>query len=236
MIPKTRDGRVLFCIPWKEHVLVGTTDTPVESPILEPHARESEIDFILETASEYLAVKPTRADIKSVFAGIRPLIKKGDSKTSSLSRSHELFVDSSRLVTITGGTWTTARKMAEDALDKAIDIGALERRGCITESLPIKAPLSTDDDTVLHTNFAIRKGDIIRAVRYEMARSVEDVLARRRRVLFLDAQAAIELAPHVAKIMADEFGRDLDWISQQLAEFRLLAAGYKPRLRYETED
>jgi glycerol-3-phosphate dehydrogenase len=236
MIPETRDGRVLFCIPWNDHVLVGTTDTPVDSPTLEPRALDREIDFILDTASEYLAAKPTRADVRSVFAGIRPLVKKGNAKISSLSRSHELFVDDAGLVTITGGKWTTARKMAEDAIDKAIEIGDLEHRSCITENLPVEPPVSTDDDTVLDSNFAITRGAILRAVRDEMARCVEDVLARRTRALFLDAFAAIKLAPEIANIVAKELGRDANWINEQVTEFRMLADGYKPRLRSETED
>jgi glycerol-3-phosphate dehydrogenase len=236
VIPKTRDGRVLFCNPWKERVLIGTTDTPVDSPTLEPRALDSEIDFILDTASEYLAVKPTRADVKSVFAGIRPLIKKDHTKTSSLSRNHELFVDASGLVTITGGKWTTARRMAEDAVDKAIEVSGLDRHSCITENLSVESPLKTENDTILHSNFAITRGDILRAVRDEMARSVEDVLARRTRVLFLDADAAIELAPEVANIVAEELGRNANWINVQVTEFRMLADGYKPRLRSEMED
>lgn len=227
MIPKTSDGRVLFCIPWHAHILVGTTDTAVAEPTLEPEALNSEIDFILETASKYLAVKATRNDIMSVFAGIRPLVKNGSTvKTSSLSRSHFLFADESGLVTITGGKWTTFRKMAEDAVDKAIEIGNLGNGKCVTADLSIMPPDEIDDQERLHPEFEITRSDVVRAVKNEMARTVEDVLARRARVLFLDARAALEIAPEIARIMADELGRDDVWIDQQIQEFHLLARGY----------
>lgn len=229
MIPKTSDGRVLFCIPWKGRVLIGTTDTPVGLPTLEPQALESEIDFILDNAAKYLSMKPTRGDIKSVFAGIRPLIMKGPAaKTSSLSRGHELLVDASGLVTITGGKWTTYRKMAEDAVDKAAAVAGLDRRNSVTASLPIEQPANSEDDTALDSNFAITRGEVVRAIRDEMARTVEDVLARRTRILFLDADAAIRLAPRVAEIMAKELGRGDVWIKAQVAEFEVVAAGYAP--------
>ena len=226
MIPKTTDGRVLFCIPWHGHILVGTTDTPVESPALEPRALEREINFILETVSPYLSTNPTRNDIKSVFAGIRPLIKSGSKKTSSLSRGHELFVDTSGLITITGGKWTTFRRMAEDAVDKAMEIGRLEKRKCITFDLPILPPEKLNNRERLHSELEVTGADFLRAVKNEMARTVEDVLSRRTRVLFLDANAAIELAPKVARMMAEEFGRDEAWIDQQIQEFRSVAGGY----------
>src|SRR5436190_8196168 len=227
MIPKTSDGRVLFCIPWHGHVLVGTTDTPVDKPSLEPEALKSEVDFILKTASSYLAAKPARSDIMGVFAGIRPLVKKGSTvKTSSLSRGHYLFVDESGLITITGGKWTTFRKMAENAVDKAIEIGNLGNRKCMTADLSIVGPEEIDDRERLHSEFDITTADVVRAVRDEMARTVEDVLARRTRFLFLDANAAIELAPNVARTMAEELGRDAAWADQQIEDFRSFARGY----------
>lgn len=227
MIPKTSDGRVLFCIPWHGHVLVGTTDTPVAEPTLEPEALKSEVDFILETASSYLAAKPTRNDILSVFAGIRPLVKNGSTvKTSSLSRSHFLFADESGLVTITGGKWTTFRKMAEDAVDKAMEVGNLGNRKCVTADLPLMVREESSDRARLHSEVEITRAEVISAVKNEMARTVEDVLARRTRVLFLDARAAIELAPSVARMMAEELGRDEAWIDQQIEDFQSVARGY----------
>ena len=227
MIPKTADGRVLFCIPWLGHVLMGTTDTPVEKADPEPKALESEIDFILETAADILSVKPTRADILSVFAGVRPLIKRaGNASTSSLSRSHDLIVDGFRLVTITGGKWTTFRQMAEDAVDKAAETVGLERRPCVTNEIPIEGPGAAVSGESLSDELSITHNEVVRAVRDEMARSVEDVLARRSRALFLNARSAIQLAPAVAEIMAAELGRDPQWVEHQITEFRETAASY----------
>ena len=228
MIPKTSDGRVLFCIPWHDHLLVGTTDTPVGSATLEPHALEKEIGFILATAGEYLTETPTRDDILSVFAGIRPLIKSGgSSRTASLSRSHHLFVDDSGLVTITGGKWTTYRKMAEDAVDKAIESGKLEKRKCVTGDLKIEGPaISSHEPEKLHPDLPYARSDVARAVRDEMAMTVEDVLARRTRSLFLNAKAAVEIAPRVAELMANELGKDETWIADQIRQFDQTAQNY----------
>jgi glycerol-3-phosphate dehydrogenase len=227
MIPKTRDGRVLFCIPWDDHILVGTTDTPVKTAELEPHALEAEIEFILETASGYLAAKPTRGDILSVFAGIRPLVKAGAStNTSSLSRGHHIFVDASGLVTITGGKWTIYRRMAEDAVNKAAEIAALDPRDCVTADLPIKPPATLDENERLHPDFPYTPSDVVRAVCDEMARTVEDVLARRTRLLFLDARTATELAPKVGELMAKELVKNDAWVVQQVDSFRSIAEIY----------
>ena len=227
LVPKTSDGRVLFCIPWKDHVLLGTTDTPVETPELEPKALNGETDFILETASEYLAAKPTRDDILSVFAGIRPLVKSGSSgSTASLSRGHHLFLDAAGLVTITGGKWTTYRQMAEDAIDKAIEIGALKNTKSETADLPIGPPLKLENGERLHQDLDITSGEVLLAVRDEMARTVEDILARRTRALFLDAKAAIEIAPRVGELMAGELGKDQERVQQQVEDFNKTAENY----------
>jgi glycerol-3-phosphate dehydrogenase len=228
MIPKTSDGRVLFCIPWHDHLLVGTTDTPVENPTLEPEALRSEIDFVLETVGEYLTSKPAREDILSAFAGIRPLVKKGAANiTSKLSRSHDLFVDASGLVTITGGKWTTYRQMAEDVVNKAIEIGMLERRECVTAELPIAAPESRVSEAErLHPDLPYTHADVVDAVQNEMARTVEDILARRTRGLFLNARAAIDIAETVAGIMANELSKDSKWISDQVEDFHAVARYY----------
>lgn len=233
MIPKTSDGRVLFCLPWYEYLLVGTTDTPVPSAELEPSALGSEIDFILETAGEYLAVKPTRDDILSVFAGIRPLVgNKNIKNTSAISRSYDLVVDDSGLITITGGKWTTYRRMAEDAVDKAIVIGDLDTRACVTEEMKITGS-SCFDGARIHPDLFYTRSDIERAIRDEMARTVEDVLARRTRALFLNAAAAIEIAPIVAEIMAAELGKDQEWRAAELERFMATAKTYLPALKDE---
>lgn len=228
MIPETSDGRVLFCIPWHEHLLVGTTDTPVDGPSLEPMAFDKEMDFILENAGAYLENKPKRSDILSVFAGIRPLISSDKTrKTSSLSRGHELFVDASGLITITGGKWTTYRQMAEDAVDKAIEIGGMDSSPCRTEDLAIELPQQIGGSgKCLHPTLPYTREDIVRAVRDEMACTIEDVLARRTRALFLNAQAAIEMAPAVASIMAEEMGFGNDWSETQAKGFHRTAAAY----------
>ena len=228
MIPKTSDGRVLFCIPWLGATLVGTTDTPVEFAALEPAALEGEIDFVLETVGQYLTEPPARNDILSVFAGIRPLVKSVDAvKTSALSRGHDLLVDRSGLITITGGKWTTYRRMAEDAVDRAVNVGGLASQTSVTAHLAIKAPAGDNANAEkMHKDLAYTRGDIIRAVRYEMAQTVEDVLARRTRALFLNARAAIEIAPKVAEIMAQELGKDSDWVARQFADFNETAKTY----------
>ncbi len=229
MIPKTADGRILFCIPWRDHLLVGTTDTPVPTAELEPKALDKEIDFVLTTVRNYLTEPPARKDILSVFAGIRPLVQKaGAARTSSLSRGHELFVDGAGLITITGGKWTTYRQMAEDAIGQAIKVGGLEPRVSVTEGLKIRSSVGETDGTgeLLHPDLRYTSDDVLRAVRDEMARTVEDVLARRTRALFLNARAAIEAAPKVAEIMAVELGRDTDWERNQVEKFVELASGY----------
>lgn len=253
MIPKTSDGRVLFALPWHKHVLVGTTDTLLDKHSLEPTALEEEISFILKTAGQYMIRQPTRKDVLSVFAGLRPLAapdkKKGSTK--EISRSHKLLIASSGLITITGGKWTTYRKMAEDTVAEAIKIGNLPDTHCITSQTKIHGYLKdapqadylaiygTDAEGIrkltaenpllgqkLHESFPNIKAEVIWAVRNEMARTVEDVLARRMRILFIDARAAIDMAPIVAAIMAAENGYDLEWQQKQVNDFVSLANSY----------
>ena len=203
MIPKTSDGRVLFCIPWLGHLLVGTTDVPCETAALGDVVSEDEIDFLLETAGAYLAKRPTRDDILSRFAGVRPLVSRARAtNTAQLSRSHEMFVDEGGLVTITGGKWTTYRRMAEEAVDAVTKVGALRAGKCVTETLPIKGPMRTAGER-LHPDLPYTRDDVVRAVRDEMAMSHEDVLARRTRAQFLNERAASELVPMVEEIMVE---------------------------------
>jgi len=212
MVPHTSDGRVMFAIPWHGHTLVGTTDTPVTEVSLEPVALAQEIEFLLDTASRYLAKKPQRSDVTSVFAGIRPLVREGDSaSTAALSRGHTIRVEPSGIVTVCGGKWTTYRNMAEDCVNHAARAGGLDERPCVTEFLDIHG----------HPG-----ADALQAVREEMARTVEDVLARRTRALFLNARAAIGLAPSVAKLMAQELGQDAGWEAAQVQAFEEIARGY----------
>jgi glycerol-3-phosphate dehydrogenase len=214
MVPHTRDGRVMFAIPWHGHVVVGTTDTPIAASTLEPTPQSGEIDFILETAGDYLAKRPTRADILSVFTGIRPLVKSSDvSNTAALSREHTIEISSSGLLTIAGGKWTTYRHMAEDAVEHAIVLGRLDERPCVTRELRVHNPGEHEDSAGWYE-------------RHEMARTVEDVLARRTRLLFLDARAAIAKAPQVARELAKTMGRDSAWEKAQVAAFSQTATNF----------
>lgn len=255
MVPHTSDGRVMFAVPWHNHVVVGTTDTLVEKKSLEPVALEKEIDFVLETAGRYLVKQPTRKDVLSVFAGLRPLAKPEESEkkaTKEISRSHKILISVSGLITIIGGKWTTYRKMAEDTIEKAIMLAGLPERECITKHLPIHgfrmdidpytdpmAPYGIYKEEILNIaeeeeNLAgfvseklhVYKAQIAWAVRKEMARTVEDVLARRIRALFLDARESIRMAPEVAKIMAGELKKDKKWMEEQIADFTKLAENY----------
>jgi len=216
MVPHTRDGRVMFAVPWHGKAVIGTTDTAIPDAPLEPSPKSEEIDFILETASGYLARPPTRSDITSVFTGIRPLVKDSDvDSTSALSRDHTISISMSGLLTIAGGKWTTYRHMAEDAVDHAIVLAELEERPCVTRNLRIRKP---DQEHPSPAWFA----------RYEMARTVEDVLARRTRLLFLDARATLSAAPEVARELAQELRRDEPWQQAQLADFARVAAHFLP--------
>lgn len=253
MIPKTRDGRVLFAVPWHNKTVIGTTDTLVDHISLEPQALEQEIAFILDTAGEYLDRKPTRADVLSVFAGLRPLAApKGNNKsTKEISRSHKLIVSSAGLVTITGGKWTTFRKMAEDTVDAAIKTAGLVYVRCSTHYHRIHGHTFTSDHfnhlciygsdasaileliksepelaDRLHPSYEYVKGEVVWAARHEMSRTVEDVLSRRIRILFLDARAAIAMAPEVARLLSIELNKDQLWIDDQLKSFIELAKGY----------
>jgi len=228
MIPKTSDGRVLFVIPWHEHAVFGTTDTPIKTAELEPKALQEEIEFILETAKSYLENPPEKKDVLSVFVGIRPLVKSANTKnTSKLSRDHTIEIDESNLLTITGGKWTTYRRMAEDAVNQAVKLNGLAERKCVTENLKISETAETFSSSAkLHEDLPYHESQIIFAVRNEMARSVEDVLARRTRALFLNAKAAIEIAPRVAEIMAKELGEDENWIAEQIENFNRTAKNY----------
>jgi glycerol-3-phosphate dehydrogenase len=256
MVPHTDDGRVLFVIPWHGRVLVGTTDTPMKSPDLEPRALEEEIGFILRNASRYLARDPQRSDIRSVFAGQRPLVRpprSDGSSTKQISRNHEVLISDGGLVTIVGGKWTTYRKMAEDAISHAALIGELPERKCVTETLQLHGWMSphaaVQDEALavygsdaqqlarlieaepnlaapLATGLPYQLAHVAWAARHELARTVEDVLARRTRVLFLDAQAAIDAAPAAAQVLAKELGQSPEWAAAQAEEFRTLAAGY----------
>jgi glycerol-3-phosphate dehydrogenase len=252
MVPHTSDGRVMFAIPWHGHTLVGTTDTPIAQAPLEPVPMEQEIEFMLETAALYLEKKPAKSDILSMFAGIRPLAKSGEgTNTAALSRDHTIHIDKSGLLSIAGGKWTTYRNMAQDCVDQAATLADLPDRPCVTRTLnihgfhPNAANLGSlsfygtdaiaireiveEDPTfgaVLDADLPYIAAEVVWAVRSEMARSVEDVLARRLRALFLNAKAALRMAPRVAALLAQELDHDERWQLDQVEKFKKIAAGY----------
>jgi glycerol-3-phosphate dehydrogenase len=252
MVPHTSDGRVLFAVPWHDRVIVGTTDTAVESVALEPVPTADEIGFILDNASRYLARDPKRSDVLSVFAGLRPLVRAGNGKnTAALSRDHTILISDSGLLTIAGGKWTTYRRMAEDAIDQAETIAGFDRRPCGTSSLrlhgwtdcvpepeglrvhgsdaPAIARLAAsrpDWAQPIHPDLTCTGAEVVWAVREEMARTVEDVLSRRTRALLLDARASRAAAPRVADLMAAELRRDESWRQASIEQYLALARRY----------
>ncbi len=252
MIPKTSDGRVLFAVKWYNHLLVGTTDTPLDEHTLEPRALKQETEFILKTAAAYLQKAPTQKDILSVFAGLRPLAAPtGDgNSTKEISRDHKLFVSAKGLITITGGKWTTYRYMAEDTVNLAIKEAGIVAPSCSTEHLSIHGNTTKTDEHYLNIygtdrqhiekmmkeepslaekilpDFPYTKAEILWVIRNEYVENLEDILARRLRVLFVDANAAIAMAEKVVHIMADEIGANNEWINTQLDSFIKLAAEY----------
>lgn len=252
MIPKTSDGRVLFAVPWHEEVVIGTTDTALNLISEDPVALEEEIEFILSNYNQYNEIKITRKDILSVFAGLRPLVKTSNSGSTALaSRDHTIIVSKSHLITITGGKWTTYRKMAKDAVGNAAFVAKLPIVKCATRQLRLHGysenvrydkalsiygsdakkieelmKLNVNHKEKIHPDYPFVMAEVIWAVQNEMAMTVEDFLARRTRLLFLNARAAVASAPIVARLMADALGKDLAWQEEQVAEFSALASTY----------
>jgi glycerol-3-phosphate dehydrogenase len=253
MIPKTEDGRVLFAVPWHNKVVVGTTDTPLNEHNLEPRILEEEVDFILRTAGRYLTKVPKRSDALAVFAGLRPLAATNDDsgKTKEISRSHKILVSAAGLITIVGGKWTTFRKMGEDTIDRVIATGRLADYRSNSANIAIHGSrqnpdfndhmyvYGSDEPHVLalvnnapelakklDNALDYLKAEVIWGIRNEMARTVEDILARRTRALFLDARAAIRMAPEVASLMAQELGKDNIWEQEQVRLFTATAQNY----------
>jgi len=251
MIPKTSDGRVLFAVPWHGYVVVGTTDVEKKEALLEPVAEQQEIDYILETAGRFITPPPVREAVLSVFTGLRPLAAPAaeGKKTKEISRGHRVLVSGSGLVTLTGGKWTTYRKMGEDVVDRAVQTAGLPLRKCSTVHLRIHGsgehtnhedPMywyGTDRkeikkllkenrewEEVLSEELKIMAAQVIWSIHHEMARTVEDFLARRTRALQLNARESMRIAPRVATLMAGELGRDRKWEQDQVARFTRLAS------------
>jgi glycerol-3-phosphate dehydrogenase len=254
MIPKTADGRVLFAVPWHNRVVVGTTDTPVDEILPEPLPFLEEISFIIYHFNKYLRADIRESDIRSIFTGLRPLVKSSNTgNTSILSRDHTIVVSGGGLVTITGGKWTTYRKMAKDAVDNAAFVGKLPLKSCNTDQLKIHGwqtganeddplrgygtdaihikNLAKEDPNLtekLHPDFSYTLAEVVWAIKEEMAMTLEDILARRLRLLFLDTRIAMEVAPAVARLMAIKMGKDAAWEKQQVENFLQIAKGYLP--------
>ena len=250
LIPQTSDGRVLFAVPWKNYVVVGTTDTQIKNASEEPKPLKEEIDFILKNASKYMTIKPKKDDIKSVFAGLRPLAATSDKKsTKEVSRSHKIDISPSGLISVLGGKWTTYRKISEDAIDTAISINKLKKKKCKTKKTKLfgykkKVDFSDpmhvygslkkkveslggiDDNKSLSTKFYISNNIIEWSIIHEMALTVEDILARRTRCVFLDSNESKLIAPSVAKKMADVLEKDQEWIDSELKNFNKLIKNY----------
>jgi glycerol-3-phosphate dehydrogenase len=233
-------------------VVIGTTDTPLNIINEEPIALEEEIEFILMHFNEYAISKITRKDVLSVFAGLRPLVKTSNQTSTSLaSRDHTIIVSKSNLITITGGKWTTYRKMAKDAVNNAAFVAKLPIVKCSTRKLRlhgysrslkygdrfsaygsdevlIRSMIEEDPDLArrIHPNYEFCFAELHFSVNYEMAMTVEDILARRSRLLFIDAQAAVGIAPLVAQRMAKLLNEDQQWEEEQVLSFLALANGY----------
>ena len=233
LIPKTTDGRILFAVPWLNKVVIGTTDIKTSHIVEEPIATEEEIMFVLENFNSYTNQKLTTQDIKSVFAGLRPLVKmKNIQSTADLIRDHTIVVSPSGLVTVTGGKWTTYRKMARDAVNKALRSSTLPFRRCKTRRiklLTINPIMMEIKDAKLHQDFEYTINDVHNAIHNEMACTLEDILARRIRLLFLDVKVALEVAPKVCNILQQELKKDDNWYHQQIDSFAKLAQGYLPK-------
>ncbi len=227
MIPRTDDGRVLFAVPWHNKIVLGTTDTPVDYISAEPIPLQEEIDFILKHIGRYLSKDPKPQDVRSMFAGLRPLVKGKTKKTATLSREHYINISDSGMITITGGKWTTYRRMAEDAVNLAMEKNNLPLAKCVTKELQLTghdaallpSGISTSSDGEI-------KSFVNKAVQEEMCRTVEDFLSRRTRQLLLDAKEAVAKAQLVAKLMAEELNKDEKWVNEQINNFKKIADNY----------
>ncbi|MCC5920948.1 MAG: glycerol-3-phosphate dehydrogenase/oxidase [Cyclobacteriaceae bacterium] len=248
MIPETRDGRVLFAVPWQDTLVLGTTDTLVKKASQEPQALEEEIEFILNTAKAYMSTPPQRSDVKSVFAGLRPLAAPKDDgeKTKEISRSHKVFTSKSGLVSITGGKWTTFRQMGEDTIDEALKVNGLSAQASASASIrlygatemtnykhkhwrmfgdaakEIQKIIDQQPELAepLHSSYPYLKADVVYSIREEMPQRVEDVLSRRFRILVTDATVAYELSESIAKLMAEILKKDSEWIATEMAHMK----------------
>ncbi len=253
MVPKTSDGRVLFAIPWHEQVVIGTTDNAVRQSDSEPKALDVEREYLFEHVRKYLSPELTADKVLSIWSGQRPLVRKAGTKsTAALSRDHTLLVSRSGLITITGGKWTTYRRMGEDAINRAATVAKLPSSTSRTADLRLHGWTAnstglSDWDRVygsdlaklqaieasrpelggkIHPCLPFRLSQVVWGAQAEMARTVEDILARRTRALFLNARASIEAAPVVARLLREQLNQSPEWEARQLSDFNTLAARY----------
>lgn len=237
MVPETSDGRVLFAIPWRNRVLLGTTDVATREIGVEPMPTDEEVDYLLEHANRFLARRTERKDVLSMFAGLRPLVTRpGGEATAALPRDHFIEVSRGGLVSIVGGKWTTFRRMGEEVVDQAARVGGLAFHTARTERAMVAAPPLPDGGKPLHADLPITRADVERAAREQMAERVEDVLSRRTRCLLLDARASSKIAVRVAKQLAKFNGRDAEWEKAEATAFRRLARASLPGVTKDEDD
>jgi glycerol-3-phosphate dehydrogenase len=251
LVPKTDDGRVLFVVPWHGRVIVGTTDIAEPSPSLDPVPTSDEIDYMLTTASRYLERPLERSMVTAAFCGLRPLINRNAATTAKQSREHLIETSMSGLVSIAGGKWTTYRKMAEDVIDAAREVGGLAAAPSTTVNMPLHGangdaarpglpnPLAlygTDQSAIaaliaedpalgkpIHPALPYTCAEVVFAARHELARTVDDTLSRRTRAFFVDLRASVESAPMVAQLLARELGHDDAWAADSAAAYKAIA-------------
>ena len=243
MLPLNIDNRVIFLIPWMGKVILGTTDTMIKGIYSEPKALEEEVDFLIRAYNSISSREINKNDILSVFTGLRPLVtinNNNSTSTAALSREHFIFVSSSKMITIVGGKWTTYRKMAEEVVDTVFKIKKINKIPCSTKNISLDLSLAKknsiksllmNDNTLsekIHKNYPFTKAEVLYSIKYEMATSIEDILARRNRLLFLDAKASIESASEVASIFEKYLKKDRNWIINQINSFENFATKYLP--------
>ena len=229
LVPKTSDGRVLFAVPWLDHVILGTTDSLVNEPSIDPIPSNDEIDFILENTQKYMSIKPKRKDVKSIFVGLRPLVAKDSkSKSKDISRKHRIIISEAGLVSVIGGKWTTYRKIAKMVIDKSIKNSELNFVKSVTADLKISDGLKNIDFSKdsLSKYFYLSKDLIIHYIKNEMAINLDDIMSRRSRCLFLNVKESVLIAPKVVKIMAQELSKNNEWEEEQLNKFYKLTKLY----------
>jgi len=230
LIPKTRDGRILFAVPWHDRVILGTTDSPLDQVHREPIAASEEITFILDHLQHYLDPCPTTKDILSAFAGIRPLVHLSDKKTAELARDHIIRRSQSGLISVLGGKWTTYRKMASDVMKKVQRISPQPLAIADTRMLRMadfNQPLRSA--SIEHMEDDVLAAFVQHEINHSMCMTIEDFLSRRTRQLLLNARFASAIAPKIAAIMAANLGHNKDWERNQIESFQLLASNYIPK-------